>query len=127
MVEVVLEPASRKVHSKSIEFPHLACSCQTGNFPARPRSFYNYLIVLHYHDISAILEEPMPNRKNETLKEAILKLLDQEKQKGFNPTSVKIGNEVREGYLSTLEEKGLAAQLALPYNHRKIFLITLMR
>ena len=80
-VTVAPKLAVREICSKVLELRHLACIYQTGKFPVQSRSGNNYLLMLCDYDVNAILSEPIPNRKTETLQEATLKFLAQVNKK----------------------------------------------
>ena len=85
METLVSEPAVNDAHSKVIELTYLTCTDQNRKLLAQFKSGSNYFLVLCDYDASTMLLESVKNRKTETLKEAALKLLDQEKQKGHEP------------------------------------------
>ena len=83
MVALSVEPEFRETHKKVIKFLHLVCTDQTGKDEVQFSSVNKYLMVLCGCNAKAILAEPIPNRKTETLQETEPKVLAQINKKGI--------------------------------------------
>ena len=118
-VQLMPEPPVHEAYIKTIELPHLICTDQTGKFPIQSRSGNNYLMILYDYDANAILGEPIPNRESTTLQRAFMKLFKQILLKNYDPTIIRLDNEVSKEHMALLQEQELKVQLVPPHNHRQ--------
>ena len=99
------EPPVQELYATITPLTGLICTDQTGRFPVRSKSGNNYLFVMYDYDANAILGAAIPDRKTESLQSAFLKLFNTIKQKGYQPTLIRLDNEISHEHMHLLENK----------------------
>ena len=74
---------------------------------------------MYDYDANAIFGEPIKDCVSATLQKAFLNLFQKIKLKEYNPTIIRLDNEISREHLNLLENLDLKVQLVPPYKHRQ--------
>jgi hypothetical protein len=110
----------RDIYTNIYDTRDIVFTDQTGQFPTRSQASNKYIMVMVEIDSSAILVEPIKNRKDTELTRAYKKLLARLKQAGVTPRKHVLDNEVSTAMKDLIRNKyHMEYELVPPGCHRR--------
>ena len=91
----------------------------TGRFPVPSSSGNHYLLVVYDYDSNAILMQPTPNRKAESLVATYEKIHKRLTRGGCTPILQRLDNEASQAFKDFLMDNHIDYQLVPPADHRR--------
>jgi hypothetical protein len=93
-------------------------SDQTGRFPVQATTGNKYVVVVYDYDSNAILAEPIANRRDTSIRNAISKLHQRLRRAGVIPKTHILDNEASNLLKSYFTTEEMEWQLVPPHTHR---------